>query len=89
MEAIAVPRYVRQSRRRLAKRLRLLLMFAAVLIGAAWITIGSIVLFLLAGSSPLGCPPTMGCTADETGDCSSWRGFMQSTTIAGSCDGSR
>jgi len=75
-------------RRRLDKRLRVLLMFAAMLIGAAWITIGSIVLLLLAESPPLGCPPTMGCTWHETEDCSSWGRFMQFANTAVSCDGS-
>ena len=46
------------------------LVFAAMLIGGVWIGIGSIVLFVLAQSRPLGSRPAMGRRERWTNECS-------------------
>jgi hypothetical protein len=49
-----------------------------VLIGAVWIGIGSIVLFVLAQSRPLGSRPTMGRRERWTNECSFRAEFLKS-----------
>jgi len=83
----AVPQLLQQRWQRLAKWPLRLVLIAAVLVGAAWITIGLFVLLALAGS-PLGCPPTMGCPERKT-NCSTWTAFMQPGSTREVCEGGR
>ena len=78
MDTIRVPPRLPRWWRRLAKWQRHLLMIVVVLVGTAWIGIGSIALLVLL-DSPLGCPPTMGCPEPKASDCS-WNTFMQRTS---------
>ena len=86
MNTTADTQRLRQCWRRLAKWQRYLLMIVVVLVGTAWIGIGSIALLVLL-DSPLGCPPTMGCPERSTSDCYSWNKFMQPTDRV--CDSAR
>ena len=87
MGMIAVPQCLRQRWRRLARWQRRFLAIVAVLVGAAWIGLGSIALLVLV-DSPLGCPPTMGCPERKANDCSSWNSFMQ-PILDRQCDSNR
>jgi hypothetical protein len=59
-----------------------------VLIGAVWIGIGSIVLFVLAQSRRLGSRPTMGRRERLTNECSFRADFLQSAAHARNLHGS-
>ena len=63
--------------RRLDQRLQFLLLVVGAPIATGWIIAGTIVLFLLAESYPLGCPPTMGCPERRRNECSAWMGFVR------------
>jgi len=79
---------VKECWRRFGKWPRRILIIVGVVLGLTWVWIGSLILIALA-DSPLHCPPTMGCTEDESKDCSPRKGLLQFATTSGSCDGSR
>lgn len=80
---------LRRVWRRLDKRLRFLLLVTAAPIATIWIIIGTFVLFLLVESSPLGCPPTMGCPERRTNECSPWMGFLRPARAREACQDDR
>ena len=88
METRTVLQTLNQRWRRLARWPRRLLVMGAVLVGVAWITIGSVVLLALA-DSPFGCPPTMGCRETQTNDCPPWSAFTHPASTRAVCDGGR
>lgn len=88
MDSMAVIQYLTRRWLRLGKWQRCLLTIVAVLVGAAWIGIGSLGLLILS-DSPLGCPPTIGCPERKANDCSSWTAFTQPTSDRETCAGNR
>ncbi len=88
MDSMAVIQYLTRRLLRLRKWQRRLLTIVAVLVGAAWIGIGSVGLLILS-DSPFGCPPTMGCPERKANDCSSWTAFMGPTSDRETCAGNR
>lgn len=88
MNTMVVIEYLTRRWLRLRKWQRRLLTIVAVLIGAAWIGIGSIGLLILSDSHP-GCPPTMDCPERKANDCSSWTAFMRPTSDRETCEGNR
>ena len=88
MNTMAVIPYLTRRWLRLGKWQRCLLTIVAVLVGAAWIGIGSVGLLILS-DSPLGCPPTMGCPKRKANNCSSWTTFMRPTSDRETCEGNR
>lgn len=83
-----LPEFLEQRWRRLTRWPRRLLVIAAVLVGATWISVGAIVVLALA-DSPLGCPTTMGCREPQTDNCSSWSPFIKPASTRAVCDGGR